>query len=387
MVHNFDLNVERRTTDSIKWRLYKDDEVLPLWVADMDFQCPEPIVRALRERVDHGIFGYAFDSPQLRDVIVERSKRRYNWDIKTDEIKFFPNLVSALALVGRTIGNVGTGIALNTPIYPPFIMAAEYGGRVLQASDLKQIKSGSHQRYEIDFDALEASITPRTKLFMLCNPHNPVGRVYERWELERIAEICLKHDLIICSDEIHCDLLYEGRQHIPIASLSPEVAARCITMHSPSKTFNTPGLGCAYIVIQNPQLAELIQHAATAIISFVGPMGFAATIAAYTECDPWLNDLLDYLKGNRDYIVDYVSECLPGVSVTQPEGTFLTWLDCREAGIEGNPYKFFLDKAKVALNNGTDFGRGGDGFVRLNFGCPRSTLVQALERMKDALSQ
>lgn len=386
MTNNFDLNIERRTTDSIKWRYYQDEEVLPLWVADMDFQCPEPIIRALHERVDHGIFGYAFDSPRLREVIVERMKTRYQWDIQADQIRFFPNLVSAMALVARTIGDTGTGIAFNQPIYPPFMMSAEYGGRVIQAAELKPVKNGSIVRYEIDFDAIEAAITPRTKLFMLCNPHNPVGRVYERWELERLAEICLKHDLIICSDEIHCDLLYEGRQHIPIASLSPEVAECCITMQSPSKTFNTPGLGCAYVIIQNPKLAQIIQHAATAIIPFVGPLGFAATIAAYTECQPWLDDLLLYLQGNRDTIVDFVTDCLPGISVTQPEGMFLAWLDCRDAGIEGNPYTFFLEKAKVALNNGADFGRGGEGFVRLNFGCPRSTLTQALERMHAALS-
>jgi cystathionine beta-lyase len=243
-------------------------------------------------------------------------------------------------------------------------------------------------RYTIDFDAFERAITPRTRVFILCNPHNPVGRVYQRDELTRMADICLRHDLIICADEIHADLIFQGHRHIPIASLAPEIAERTITLMAPSKTFNLPGLKCAYAIIPNPALRQKFTDARLDLVpQSVNLLGYIATLAAYREGQPWLDELLRYLEANRDTVSQYVAAHLPGVTVGKPEGTYLAWLDCRQAGIpHHDPYTFFLERAKVALNDGATFGTDGQGFVRLNFGCPRATLLQALERMQKALA-
>jgi len=245
--------------------------------------------------------------------------------------------------------------------------------------------NGDALHYEIDFDVFEQAITPKTRLFILCNPHNPIGRGYSPDELTRMAEICLEHDLIICSDEIHCDLLLNGTRHTPLAALSPKIAQRCITLLAPSKTYNVPGLGCSMAIIQNDSLRRRVEKAMLGIVPHVNVMGYVAALTAYAEGQEWLTQLLDYLAANRDAMVKYVNEYLPGISTTAPAATYLAWLDCRQAGIEDNPHKFFLEQAKVALNDGETFGPGGQGFVRLNFGCPRSTLMQALEQMRVAL--
>jgi cystathionine beta-lyase len=382
MYDNFDEPVDRRESDSTKWRRYGDG-VLPLWVADMDFASPRPVIEALHRRVDHGIFGYGDPPEALRAAICERLARLYGWKVSPTELMFLPGLVCGLNLVSRAVGQPGDGILIQTPVYPPFLTAPINGGRVLETVTL----SRRNGRYEVDFDAMEQAITSRTRLFLLCNPHNPVGRVYERWELERMAEICLRHDLVICSDEIHCDLVYDGRRHIPIASLAPEIAERCITLLSPSKTFNLPGLGCAVAVTQNPALMRQLHAAAAGIVPPVNVLGYVAALAAYQEGQPWLDALLAYLAANRDYLADYVRRHLPRITMTKPEGTYLAWLDCRLCDLPDTPYRFFLNEAKVALNDGAAFGPGGEGFVRLNFGCPRTTLAQALERMRDALER
>jgi len=243
------------------------------------------------------------------------------------------------------------------------------------------------RRYEIDFDAFEAAIGVRTRLFLLCNPHNPIGRVYTRAELEQLAEICLRHDVIICSDEIHSDIVFHGHRHLPIASLSPEVAARTVTTLAPSKTFNIPGLACSVLIIENPELRRRVAAAGAGLVGGCNIMGYTAMLAAYREGAGWLDALLDYLEANRDYLAGFVAERMPGISMDRPEATFLAWLDCREAGREGNLHTFFLEGAGVALNDGPTFGPGGDGWLRLNFGCPRATLTEALERMADALAR
>jgi cystathionine beta-lyase len=240
-------------------------------------------------------------------------------------------------------------------------------------------------RYEIDWDAFEEDFDDRTRLYLLCNPHNPIGRVFERDELERMAEICIRRDVIICSDEIHSDLIFSEHKHIPIASLSPEVADRTITTFAPSKTFNIPGLGISFMVIQNKELKKKVEAAGAGLVHVVNGMSFAAAIAAYKDSKAWLSGLLEYLEANRDYLVEFVRNRLEGVEMVVPEATYLGWLDCRSAGIQENPHKFFLEHANVAMNNGATFGQGGEGFVRLNFGCPRTMLVDALERMEQAL--
>ena len=381
----FDQVINRRDSDSAKWNWF-DADVLPMWVADMDFQVAEPIIRALRERAEHGIYGYTMDSRELRELLVERLRTRHHFEIAPEHLVFLPNLVVGLNLIARAVGERGDSVLLSTPIYFPFLNAIDAQERVLNDVPLVQTRSNSLLHYEIDFDALEAAITPQTKLLMLCNPHNPVGRVYTRAELEKLADICLRHDLIISSDEIHCDLVYTPNTHISIASLSPEIAARTVTLISPSKAFNLPGLGFAAAVIPNDELRERIQKIGWANGEHAYTMGIVAATAAYRDGQAWLDELVEYLRGNRDALVEFVHQNFPNVAVTCPEGTFLAWLDCRELGLE-NPYQFFLDNARVGLSDGAPFGESGKGFVRLNFGCPRSTLMEGLERMKRALEQ
>jgi len=377
---NFDRLIDRRHTDSAKWRRY-DEDVLPLWVADMDFAAPEAVLHALKERVAHGIFGYGIPPDGLREVIQERLARLYGWCIETGDVFFIPGVVTGFNQVCQAIGAPGDEIVVETPVYYPMLDAPRNAGRTLKTMPLVECP----ERYERDLEAFEQAITERTPLFLLCNPHNPVGRVFERTELERLAEVCLRHDVVICSDEIHCDLVFQGHPHIPIASLSPEVAAQTITLFAPSKTYNVAGLSCSVGVVQNPELRAKLKATGAGLIPHVNVLGYTAALAAYRDGQEWLDALLVYLEANRDYLLDYIADHLPGIKCQRSEGTYLAWLDCREASIPGNPHEFFLERARVALNDGAVFGEGGEGFVRLNFGCPRATLTEALERMRKAL--
>jgi cysteine-S-conjugate beta-lyase len=393
MTNTFDTPIDRRGY-SAKWDFYAPD-VIPLWVADMDFRSPEPVIQALQGRVEHGTFGYDFNSPALKETIVERMASLYNWEIKADEIVFLPGLAYSLGVMCKLTGEEGTGVLMQTPVYHPFLQAVKNNKQILQAAELTCVRTNGNIRYEIDFDAFERTITPETRLFLMCSPHNPVGRVWSRAELERLAEICLRHNVIICSDEIHCDLLMEDKPHIPIASLSPEVAQNTITMMAPSKTFNLPGLGLGFAIIQNAELLSKLKGLEMRHeIAHVTSMGITAALAAYREGQAWLDELLPYLRENRDTLTDYFAEHFPNIPITSPEGTYLAWMDIREAGIPattqdlpGAPNEFFLNQAKVAVQEGKIFGQGGEGFLRLNYGCRRETLLQALERMRVALEQ
>ncbi len=387
--YDFDSPVDRRNSDSGKWTRYPDD-VLPLWVADMDFRCPPPVIEALHERVDHAVFGYGSDSAELRSVFCAYLADQYGWDVAPEAIVFLPGLVSGINIAARAIGAPGDGVLVCTPVYGPFLGAVDLQHRSLRNAPLA-FSTGRQNGlntlyYEMDFAAIEQTITADTRLHILCNPHNPVGRAFTRTELETLAEHCLRHDLVICSDEIHCDLLLDGTQHIPIAALSPEIAARTITLMAPSKTYNMPGLGFSMAVIPDAQLREQFQRAAAGIVPHVNVLGMVAAQAAYSQCADWLEELQRYLTDNRDFTLQFVAQNMPAIATTIPEATFLAWFDCRNAGIKGSPYDFFLKKARVALNDGAWFGQGGEGFVRLNFGCPRATLAQALERMAEALA-
>ena len=381
---HFDSCPDRRSSDSVKWSYFGAD-VLPMWVADMDVVSPQPIIDALQERVAHGIFGYGSDSPSLRAALVERMQRLYGWTIAPEDIVFLPGLVSGLNVVNRAVGEPGDGVVVHTPVYGPFLTSPTNQGRKLQVAPLACSAAGQRLRYTVDFDRFEAVIDPTSKLFILCNPHNPVGRAFDRQELEQMAEVCARHDLVICSDEIHCDLLMNGARHIPIASLAPEVAQRTITLMAPSKTFNIPGLGASIAIVQNEALRKQIERAATGIVPHLNILGMVAAEAAYTRCDDWLAALNAYLTANRDFAVAYLEEHLPAARVTEPEATYLLWLDCRQLGIDGSPSDFFLKQAKLAVNEGAWFGEGGAGFVRLNYGCPRSTLAQGLEQLVQSL--
>jgi len=384
MAYDFDEVVERRSSDSAKWHYFNPD-VLPMWVADMDFRAAPPILEALHERIEHGVFGYSLDSAKLKSVLCERMAHLYNWAVQPEEIVFLPGLVCGLNIVSRAIGERGDGVLINTPVYPPFLSGPVNQERVVQVAELRTERQGKRLHYSLDFDAFAAAIQPNTRLFMLCNPYNPVGRAYTQDELQRMADLCLRHDLVICSDEIHCDLLLGGARHIPIASLDPEIANRTITLMAPSKTYNLPGLGCSLAIVQNPALRQQLAKASAGIVPHVNALGYVAALAAYSECEDWLNELRLYLTANRDYLLAFMDEHLPMMPITVPEATYLAWFDCRAAGIAGNAQKFFLEQAKVALNDGAMFGQGGEGFVRLNFGCSRATLAQGLAQIKQAV--
>jgi cystathionine beta-lyase len=380
--HDFDHCIDRFCFESAKWHRY-GREVLPLWVADMDFRSPESVIDALRERVEHGVFGYGIALPQLREVVVDRLHQLYGWQVSPEDLIFLPGVVTGFNLACHAVTSPGDGVLIQTPIYYPILDAPAHAGLTNDEMELTRRSDG---RYEIDFDLFQATITDRTRLFILCSPHNPVGRVFRRDELERMAEICLRHDIVICSDEIHCDLLFDDNHHLPIASLAPEVADQTITLMAPSKTYNIAGLKCSVGIVQNPALRAKLTATQPGLVPRVNIFGYTAALAAYREGQPWLEEVLRYMQENRDFLHRYVETELPGITMWKPEGTYLAWLSCHHAGIPGNPHEFFLERAGVAVNDGAAFGAGGEGFVRLNFGCPRSVLVEALDRIKAALA-
>jgi cystathionine beta-lyase len=381
MPENLDLIHDRLNSDSIKWHLY-DPDVIPLWVADMDFLSPEPVIRALQERVAHGIFGYAKVSEELADVLVTRMDRLYGWKITPEDIIYFPGVVLGANLAIHALTTPADSIIMQTPLYPYLMAGPSVTGRHLQQCPLAKRDGGY---YEIDYDRFEAYIDSTTRMFTLCSPHNPVGRVWRKEELERMAEICLSHDMYICSDEIHSDLVYSSHPHTPIAALSPEVGQRSVTMIAPSKTYNIPGLNAAVAIVQNPEIRKRMNAARQGLITNVNLLGMTAMLAAYRDGGEWLKNVLQYLESNRDFLYDYVNNEMPGISMFRLEGTYLAWLDCTEAHLPEQPGKFFLEKARVALNEGAGFNPGGEDHARLNFACPRTTLTAGLERMKAAL--
>jgi cystathionine beta-lyase len=389
MRYDFDHLPDRRPTESVKWNRYEPD-VLPLWVADMDFPVAEPIQRALRERVDHGIFGYpdvfSDHSPivDFKQIIIERMENLYNWPVIPEEILLLPGVLVGLSLTCLALAAPAGNVIVQTPVYPPFLHIPLDAGMERHDALLERRSDGS---YEIDWDRFEAAFNRRSRLFILCNPHNPVGRVFRQDELEHMADICLKHGVVICSDEIHCDLIYKGRKHLPIASLDEEIAKNTITLMAPTKTFNIAGLQCSFAIVQNQELHKQLEKSMKGLVMWINLFGLIATIAAYRDGQEWLGQVIHYLEGNRDYLSDYVRDQLPDLQMVKPEGTYLAWLDCHNAGIQGDPCEFFIKEARVALNDGANFGKGGEGFLRLNFACSWVVLSQALERMKAALEK
>jgi cystathionine beta-lyase len=379
----FDRLVDRRASDSNKWRKFPAD-VLPFWVADMDFPSPPAVVRALRERVEHGFFGYLVERNDLPEVVAERVAKRYGWRVSPEAVVTLPGVIAGFNQALRALTSPGDGLLIQTPVYPPILRSA--GNHGLRR-DEAALGRGADGRYTVDLDAFAAAFRERTRVFLLCNPHNPVGRLFGRAELEGMAAACLRRDAFIVADEIHCDLLLDGRAHVPMASVAPEVEQRTITLMAPSKTFNLPGLKCAVGIIPNAALRERFLAAAADLVPKIGVLGYTGALAAYREGDDWLDALLHYLTDNRDFLVRQVRTTLPGVAAAPGEATYLAWLDCRASPIAGHdPHTFFLERAKVALNDGVAFGPGGAGFVRMNFGCPRPLLAEGLERMRAALA-
>ena len=344
---DFDQLIDRRGSDSSKWSRYPGD-VLPLWVADMDFLSPPEVIQALHERIDHGIFGYGCDPIQFRELICQRLLTRYEWRVDPEAIVFLPGLVAGFNVAVRAVGDRGDATLVCTPVYHPFLHAPANQCRTLQNAPLASSRTRNDGfetiYYELDMEAFEHAITPRTRLHMLCNPHNPVGRAYGRAELETLAAKCLEHDLVICSDEIHCDLLLGAAEHIPIASLDPEIARNTITLMAPSKTYNMPGLACSHAVITNPELRSQFQHASAGIVPHGNLLGYVAAQAAYSRCADWERQLLAYLTANRDFLLQYLRDNLPSIAATVPEATYLGWLDCNRLNLPAEPQGFFVDQ-------------------------------------------
>jgi len=380
--HNFDQIIDRRGSNAIKWDLFGEG-ILPLWVADMDFASPTEIISEVQARLDHPVFGYQGKDSELLDIIVDWMLKQHGWKITAEDILLVPGVVAGFNWTVRSFTEINNSIIFQTPVYFPFF-------NVSQNNNVQQITvplKNTDRGYKIDFDEFEGKIREDTRIFILCNPHNPVGRVYRKEELERLGEICLAHNIIICSDEIHCDLVYSGHTHLPIASLSEELAMSTITLMAPSKTFNIPGLHFSFAIVQNAILRKKMAKTRNGIIGEPNILAQSAAKAAYKHGSEWLEALMKYLDQNRKLVVDFIRENIPEIRVHSPEGTYLAWLDCSALSLKEGPYKFILENAKVALNDGETFGGKCGGFVRLNFGCPKSVLVEALNKMAISIQQ
>ncbi len=371
---DFDHPPDRRGTDSVKWGRYEGRDVLPLWVADMDFPSPPAVIEALRRRVEHGVFGYGAPWPSLVEAVVEHLAREHGWSVDPGWLVWLPGLVTGLNVACRAVaGAAFTAV----PVYPPFLTAP---ARLATAP----LRRGA-ARWEWDLPAVEAALAPDVRLFLLCHPHNPVGRLWDEAELWALAELAERRDLVVCSDEIHAGLVLDpARRHRSFATLSPEAARRSITLLAPSKTYNVPGLGCAYAVIPDPALRGRFRRAMQGIVPHVNVLGLVACEAALRDGAGWHRALLDYLRGNRDRVLAAV-EGIPGLRSTPVEATYLAWIDTAGTGVE-RPHRV-LEAAGVGLSDGAEFGPGDAyrGFVRLNFACARATLEEALARVRKAL--
>lgn len=382
MNYNFDKFVERRETDSMKWRIYPKD-VLPLWVADTDFEVEPKIIEAIQERLKHPIFGYAVVNPELVDTFKSRMDDRYSWSINRDAIVPVPGIVPGFNFALKAFVKPGESVLIQTPAYPPFFSSPAVNGLKLVTNKL--VYNAETERYEIDFEDFEKRIkSENVRAFILCNPQNPTGRVFTPDELRRMGEICIANDVLIISDEIHAEILFSGQRHTPIASLSPEIAKRTVTFMAPSKTFNIPGLACSVAIIENPELREAYGKILWSFSSGVSLLSQVGGMAAYKYGGEWLQQINEYLEGNRDFLYDSIRSEIPEVRQTKIEATFLAWLDFSNTKIADKPQQFFLENAKVALNDGKTFGSEYGSFVRLNFGTSRARLSQALDQIFSA---
>jgi len=388
MRYDFDAVIDRRNTGSLKWdypeRALGHKDVIPMWVADMDFPAPRQVIDAIRARAEHGAYGYPLTPPSYWAAIQSWMKTRHNWEVKKEWLSKSPGVVPALSLCVTAFTHPGDKIVVQTPVYYPFFAAIKHNGRRIVRNPLRT----ENGRWVMDFDDLERKIDPRTRLLILCSPHNPVGRVWRREELNRLAEICAARDVLIVADEIHADLVYTGYKHFPLASLSEEVAKRTITLTAPSKTFNTAGLTTSVVISSNPRLLNLFNtEAANAGLTMGNIFGIVALEAAYAHGAEWLDQLLPYLEENVNAAQRFFEARVPRIKFTRPEGTYLALLDCRGLGLEQKALNdFFLRKAGVYFDEGTLFGDELAGFERINLAAPRAVLVQALERIEAAVA-
>lgn len=401
MKQSFDTEIAREGTNSIKWefiqgekdllhfdhtdRFFGDDRILPMWVADMDFRCPEPVVEALIERAQHGIYGYTAPTTAFYESVVNWMKRRHGWKIKPEWICVTPGVVPALNMLVRTFVPSGDRVLIQPPVYYPFFMAIENNQAELVTNPLIY----QDGRYCMDFEDLEHKARDsRVKMAILCSPHNPVGRVWTRSELMEFGRICAENDVLVVSDEIHGDLVYNGYSFTPFADLSPEFAQRSMICTAPSKTFNIAGLQTSCIIIPNEDARSRFKKTLLSNGLFgISCFGVVALQAAYDEGEEWLERVIAYVEGNLEYLESYIAEHIPQISVVRPEGTYLVWLDCRGLGLDSKDLgKLMMENARVYLDHGIIFGPEGEGFERINIACPRSILAEALHRIRDAIT-
>ncbi len=375
---NFDHVWDRRNTNSAKWDKYLDTDIIPMWVADMDFRIPEEIVTAIKDRADHAIFGYDMPPRELKGVIVERMKTLYDWHVDARDISYLSGVVPGLNQACRGLVGEGEAVVTATPIYYPFLSAPENWGRKLHR--IRTESRGDTWPFPLEKLARTAAEHPEIRLLLLCNPYNPVGRLLTREELGGIVDICHEHDIIICSDEIHCELVLDGREHIPTAALGAKAEEITITLMAPTKTFNIAGLGGAVVITRNEALRERFKFAGRGMMNRLSTFGFLSMLVAWRDGEPWRHELLSYLAANRDYLADRIA-AMPGVSMSPVEATYLAWLDV--SGLKLNDAQGFFESAGVGLSDGGQF--DGEGYMRLNFACPRETLANACDRMEKAL--
>jgi len=385
MAYNFDSVPSRRVPGTLnKWTLYPKD-VLPLWIADMDFPTAPQIITALHKQVEHGVLGYELLSKPLHGMIAARMKRLYHWDVDPETIVYTTGVNNGYNIAARVLCSAKKGYLIQTPVYNEFLDTEHKTGARQYIARLAKKVEGNGISYEVDFDAFGKGVK-KSGMFLLCHPHNPVGKIFSRNELKRMAEICIENKATIVSDEIHSELLLGDAKFTPLASLSREIKRHTITLISASKAFNVPGLACAFAIIPDPGLRKNFQAVTDGMSFEISAPGLTAARIAYSgRADAWLKGLRRYLTANRDFIIEYAERNLPGIRPTNPDATYLMWLDCSDLKLNPSPYEFFLKEAKVALSDGGKFGKGNEQFVRLNFGTSRRILKQALDLMRDAL--
>jgi cysteine-S-conjugate beta-lyase len=396
MKYDFDAVCSRKGTDCSKWdavkAIFGSEDVIPMWVADMDFPAAKPIVAALKKRAGHEFYGYTQPGPKLTEAIIDRLQRKFNWKIEPEWIVLTPGVIPAINAAVKALTHPGDEIILQEPVYYPFFGAVRGNGCQVATNQLK-FRRG---QYEMDFADLESKFvstmgmhggTSRVRAIVLCNPHNPIGRLWGREDLLKMGEIVIGHGATIISDEIHCELLYKGHRHIPFATLSKEFEQNCIVCMAPSKTFNLAGLSASSIIIPNKKLRDNFNEARSGMAHSPNLFGLAAMEAAYRDGDEWLAQLLDYLQANLDFTLAYFAEKIPKIKPIKPQGTYLLWLDCRGLGLDDDALRVFMrEKARVGLDDGFMFGAGGSGFQRMNIACPRAILAEALGRIVAAVN-
>jgi len=383
--HNFDEMINRKGTECKKWDTYPDN-VIPMWIADTDFKCPQPVIGAMVKRAEHGIYGYPVNDKNFEEAIVNWQKKRFGWKIEAEWVEYTPAVIPAIVYAIYAFTNPGDNIVIQMPAYHPFHAIIPNNGRHILGNNLILQEDGS---YEIDFENLESLLSQkRTTMFLLCSPHNPTGKCFTRAELNKISELCLKHNVFVVSDEIHSDIIYKGSKHIPFGSLSQEAADNCVVCVNPSKTFNIAGVRTGAAVIPNRRNHDLFYAPLENLKAYGRTIfGTLPIEISYNECDYYADQLLEYLEGNLEYLKKFLAEKIPKIKIGHPQATYLIWLNCKDLNMEpAKLQKFFIEEAKVAMNEGSTFGNGGAGFMRMNIACPRARLVKALNQIEESVN-